>query len=340
MCGTLNIITSLAVNYPILQSWDMIAQKLLVVISDHEKMEEVVRNLRVKGSHILTESDGVKKIQTTVGKTYSAPVIFMYKKSKKSNEILRFFRDFVSTKRKGALTIVVADQILANEEIDAFYVFLRAEQFESEELCKLVPPAQTLPLVYDIIRRNASGIKDGMELSLIAAASFLYPVFSPEQRDDALKSMLDLIQNLIDVDAEARDFNGMSKMYIDAFNRYVEKCSLSKCAELPVLDDQDIIDAENTIFYDTKFLYIHDELFERIVQKYLQIIPTIVLKRALLDANILSSTELNTFSCKMNYRDTTGAYHRKRMLRFQREKLQIVGEIEVIDFIKLSQRGK
>ena len=83
MCGTLNIITSLAVNYPILQSWDMIAQKLLVVISDHEKMEEVVRNLRVKGSHILTESDGVKKIQTTVGKTYSAPVIFMYKKSKK-----------------------------------------------------------------------------------------------------------------------------------------------------------------------------------------------------------------------------------------------------------------
>lgn len=87
-------------------------------------------------------------------------------------------------------------------------------------------------------------------------------------------------------------------------------------------------------------MYLDEKLFENVSRELLNMVPKNVLKKTLLESEILSVTESGTYSCKMNYIDGKGDYRRRRMLRLRRERLNLCGRMDVIDAANLRKEHK
>ena len=113
--------------------------------------------------------------------------------------------------------------------------------------------------------------------------------------------------------------------------QWQENTEFSEAYELPCLEMAVVDRIEKVILYDSDYLYLKESFFKDILERLLRIFSVDVLKRELLDAGILSSDKSKTYTVKVTYIDITGQYQRERMLRFEREKMKILGDMEFIE---------
>ena len=338
---TFRIITSLSVNYPILRDWGFAPSRLLCIFTEKGMMQQLKNALFLKNAQVLNPYDGLKSAKKIISETFSAPVLCIYQKSKNSDTMLELLQNHTLNRGLGALPIVISDCIPAMESADVFMCFASEHipkvGFEWKDV---VPKAEDLPIVKDMIRRKTLSVEDDMERTLIAGACFLYPVFPQEERDKKMRFALETVKCLMEADEDSRDRNGLADLFVNLIHDYFENHDVPCVVELPDISEQDIKNFENGLFYDLQFMYLDEKLFENVSRELLNMVPKNVLKKTLLESEILSVTESGTYSCKMNYIDGKGDYRRRRMLRLRRERLNLCGRMDVIDAANLRKEHK
>ena len=338
---TLRILTSLSANYPIIRDWGFAPSRLLYVLTEKGMMQQLKNALFLNNTQVLNPFDGLKSAKKIISETFSAPVLFIYQKSKNSDTMLELLQNHTLNRGLGALPIVISDCIPAVEHTDVFMCFASGHVPESGfEWKDVVPKAEDLPIVKDMIRRKTLSVEDDMERTLIAGACFLYPVFPQEERDKKMRFALETVKCLMEADEDSRDRNGLADLFVNLIHDYFENHDVPCVVELPDISEQDIKNFENGLFYDPQFLYLDEKLFENVSRELLNMVPKNVLKKTLLESEILSVTESGTYSCKMNYIDGKGDYRRRRMLRLRRERLNLCGRMDVIDAANLRKEHK
>ena len=83
-----------------------------------------------------------------------------------------------------------------------------------------------------------------------------------------------------------------------------------------------------SIVSSKQYFYISERLFKEIANPLIKVVAIDVLKKTLKQEGILCPENTRTFTVKMGYYNLVTEYKRKRMLRFSRDKLDHVGELD------------
>lgn len=332
-----SIIASLAVNFPVIKDWGMAPNKLIWMMTANGKAPCVKTILCPKHVISLSTYDGQKTIMKALKETFSAPVILNYKTSKE-NRYIEIVNSAILDGENNALPIIISDKLPLLPSVDSFLVSMPEISLDfSVDWDDIVLNNAELSLVKDLVNQEIKNTQNDMEMSLIAAACFLYPIYPKDKRRHMLKIMLQVVKNMISEDDESRDLNGVSDIFVESINNWVRNGLVKRANELPYLERNMEKEWDEAIFYDSEYIYFSAEMFGEIVRKDLKIFPENIIKKELLEKGIISATEAGTCTSKMNYRDGDGAYRRKRMIRCIRDKLHIPGEFEIIEYLKIKE---
>lgn len=338
------VIKSLAVNYPILLDNGCGFEKLLMLVTGQGDMSTVLRTIGGDTPLIIYEGMTRAKITSILTTENSKPVFYLFSPSAKGHELIRNLALMIKMGTFGkqnisVIPILVSERIPPDVDLsECFSVYLdtglRELTIKSEEV---VPTDSQVAVVLDKIKDFTVNVKTQEEKSLKAAACFLYPILKEENEGADFPEYLELVEKLIVSDDENQDINSSGEIFLRELYRWQEANEFSNVYELPDLEMEATKNFEGVILFDEQFVYLKDSLFKEILGTLLEIFSIDALKNSLVGEKILCPSQKKSYTTKVGYYNVAGEFDRVRMLRFDRSKLKMVGEL---DFIELCIDGK
>lgn len=332
------IIKSLATNYPILLDTGYGFEKLLVLVVRPGEMGIIMKALSDNNPLMIQESMVKGQAITSLLAENSKPVFYPYTPSAKRRELLEVLKllmktGIVENQNVSAMPILISEGIPPDIDLsDCFSIYfnggLRGIVIQSREV---VPADDQVPVVLDKIKDFAENAQTQEEKSLKAAACFLYPILKDGNAEKDLSEYLDLVAELTISDDENQDTNNLGENFLRELYRWQEASEFSNVYELPNLGMEATKDLEHVMFYDEQFIYIKDALFKEILGTLLKIFSVDALKNSLVQEKILCPSQAKSYTVKVGYYNVAGEFCRIRMLRFDRNRLRMAGELDFIE---------
>lgn len=327
------ILISLAVNYPVLKEYGMELSKPLLIIVDKGQMKTAIDILSEKDTQKLNTSIKKGELVKIMTETNSDFVVYPYIQSKESDKFLSTINDIVLTSeidgnKINAMPVIISENFPCGYDIENFFTVCIEGNLEDIQVDKMVvvPPEKYLPTILSQIDNeiiNSNSFSHDKKV-LMAAVYFLYP---------NLKNKIDDYKNLAELLIEENNnnyyTNSLEYFFIEELFKWQKSTAFHNISQLPYPENNALENIEGTIFFDEDYVYMHENIFKKITEKFKNIININRLKKKLDDEGILYKENTNTYTVKMcYYKDEM--LDRKRMLRFYRSKLykKEVGFIE------------
>lgn len=324
------ILKSLAVNFPILQSWGYIFPRLLKIVVEpgmQVRTLDALRNFNNQAYSTNWTSDFHFYVANTLSKdTISKMKMEIYERNPKT----------------GICTVITDNPIADDEERNYFFVFLEEHNYQfNYRVEEIVPDTKDLESIHNKLRNQDETEMSEEERILRAAVYFLEPYFFHKAELSRVNELLDSVVHMCADDEVVREENDMSKVFLDNLYDWQEKTNFSNISDL----DEGITsytDINETVFYDEEFAYMTEKLFKRVVEPIREYAPINTLKRSLRDMGVISVDKgctLNTYTIKVNIPRVGGSQDRVRMLRFKKESLAVAGDLDFILKCNLARKG-
>lgn len=324
------ILKSLAANLPILQSWGYVFPRLLRVI--------------VEPGMQMRAKDALKNfIDSEHRETWSSDFRF-YVTTSSGKDIVSKEKDtiFERNHEKGITTIITDNPIVDDEDGNCFFVFLDERQYlVNYSVGDIVPYPTDLGAIYTKLMTQEDGERMEEERILRAAVYFLEPYFFRNGSLFRIEELLDSVCQMCITNEEVRDTNDIPYAFLKCLFEWQTETNFSKIYDLAVGGEAEI-DPDETIFYDTKNVYVTENMFKKIVEPMRAYIPINSLKRSLSDNGYLiagKGSSTKGYTTKINISCNGKPENRIRAMKFQRDLLAVSGELNFIDLCYVAGAG-
>lgn len=332
------IVKSLGVNFPVLKELNLEIAKLPMVIVKEGELKIAATLLSRPDTPRLNELMNLREIKENLTNVNSDLIVFPYVQTSKGVDFINMLAGIVkmgavSDVKINALPVVIAEAIPPESALDDLFMVVVEESLKNLSIDDLsvVPEDEQLPVVCDKIRTQLSDELSGDEQSLIAATCFLYPNMVAYDKEEDFSEMLEIAKKLAKINDDNGDTNNIGAIFVADFYRWQEKTEFYHVYQLPNLEMKVVEMLEAVVLYDEKYVYCKESLFRKIAEPLLKIFSEPVLKRVLVNDGILCPEKAKTFTVKMGYYNCGGVYQRERMLRFECKKLEVLGEMDLIE---------
>ena len=342
----LTLLCSIKENFPIMREWKIVTDRIPMLIVDDGKMGAAIRALASDRSEIVREYMKISTIKEKLENTNSDFVFYPYEQTKRGRDFLDFLiaqvkaGEFSDLVLNAMLLVITEGMPLECDLDDVFFICLEGDFDSITDVGAVVPPDDQLTVVADQIRHIIKGQHSQEERFFLAAACFVYPYFAGMSCEEGYRNLLSCALELVVRDAENHDTEGLSDEFRKCLDGWCEKSAFINIFPLPNLDYLAEAKMDCALFYDENSVYMSDACFKRISAPLLKIFGSNFLKMSLGKENILYMRSAKTYTSKMKYYDETNTYKRKDMLRFNREKLSSIGDMDFITKCKMKGEYK
>ena len=333
------ILKSFGINFPIVKAWGYEPTKLFMAVVESGQLKNAIELLSDIDMPKLNALMGVKELQSVLTDHALTFAVYPYVPNRKNKEFLSTLSGIVRVGEVNgeslrAFPIVVTEGVPEGIDLQDYFTIYLSGNLESIFLNEnnVVPDDEQIPVVFDKLRAFLLSEQSLEERALLAATCFLYPnLIKHEVAETLFDKYIAVVKDMVIQDDENRDANNLKDIFIREMYQWQENTEFSDAYELPYLEMAVVDRIEKVILYDSDYLYLKESFFKDILERLLRIFSVDVLKRELLDASILSSDKSKTYTVKVTYIDIAGQYQRERMLRFERKKMEILGDMEFIE---------
>lgn len=334
------LLKSLAANAPVLRDWGYAPPKIVTVIVPEGKSNSFLNYVKGPNSHQITEFSLEKRIQQSLTRSYSSPVLVSCTNSTRTAELIKLLFEFgklesIDGEKVESIPLVITESRIPMDAACQFQFFVILEDFdkfsESMNAVNVIPKETDLSLIQDIISQQLEDdVESEMEKALIAAACFLYPSIGRVQ----LARCKEVIKQMINSDDEFKAFDGLSEFFQDSLNKYQARESFTKIYLCDDVEDSIQEIKDTAIFYTDEQFFMSDKLFKKIVEPLVKNgIPVDALKASLVEEKMLiPHRDSSTYVVKVTLKGEE-EIRRVRLLRFDRNKFKSTGSRDVIDKI-------
>lgn len=343
---TLCILKSLGANFPIIQAIGCEPEKLFCIICGHNQMKRVMDILPLYEAPKISEFMAFKDIAKVLSEANSEFIIYPFSATRKGTEVLNFLKTSVKlwqvgSKKLRSLPLVISETPLKMNDTEDMFVVRLSDSLSDIRISveDIVPPDDQIEVVLDKISEIDFADEEQNEKALMAAVCFLYPSLKKAGLAGKFKQLLELSAKLVALDDDNRDCEKADELFISELYTWQEKAGFFEVYELPNLDMHTEGKLGSVILFDDEFLYMKEQLFTQITASLLDVFAEAVLKDALAMSKILCPSCQKTYTVKMGYRNIAGGYSRTRMLRFRRDRLTRVGEVDFIEACLMAGKG-
>lgn len=326
------LLKSLAINYPILKDWGLPLEKLLVIQVSDNNRSVVKESLHIFQTILITTDLKKKEIFKTLEESNSEFVFFDFNRNTRGRIILDYIYEAVFLGVSRAIPVVLTSVAMPEEIAEKTMMISLTElsQVVYIPFEEIVPKEDELGSVREMIGfcRNNS---EKSAQSLLYAAAFTYPCFKRKKDDSSFKSLLALANDVYEISENRYCTDGIEEWFLK------ELFKMTDSMRIPMYDiSLEYKEFEDTsIYYDKEYVFISNKLFQNISEELLKVYDSETIKRCLCEKRMLVSENGETFTYKMPFRDLSGGYKRVRMLRFQREKMNKFGELDIVEKYKI-----
>lgn len=335
---TLCIFKSLGANFPIIQAIGCEPERLFCIICGHNQMKRVMDILTLYEAPKISEFMTFKEIAWALSDTSSELIIYPFSATRKGTEVLNFLKTSVKLWKAGnkklrALPLVISETPLKVKDIEDMFVVHLSDSLSDFQISAgdVVPPDDQIEVVMEKISELDFADEEQDEKALMAAVCFLYPSLKKAGVAGKFKQLLELSAELVVWDDDNRDRENVDELFISELYTWQEKARFYEAYELPNLDMHTEGNLGSVILFDDEYLYMKEQLFTQIAASLLDVFAEAVLKDALVTRKILCPSCQKTYTTKVNYYNIAGGYSRTTMLRFRRDRLTRVGEVDFIE---------
>lgn len=335
------LLKSIGINYPVLKEYGLELTKPLLVVIDRGQLKAAVSMFSEGDALMLNEFMKVRDCKKVFSAANSTFVLFPYSQSRKGRDFLAFLSCIA---RVGAMeeTPINAMPLILSEGVpydcdmeDFFSVFITGSLGEVHIDEKIVvPPDKQLAVVEDKINIMITDNFSQDEKAFMAAACILYPNMIEADLKKRFYDVINCARRLAKVNEDNQCVNGLGDAFIRELYYWQEQNAFHDVFELPNLEMSTEEKLDEVILFDERFLYISEKIFKEISRPLIKIFAVDIFKRTLMQEGILCPDNTSTYTVKMPYYNLIAEYKRKRMLRFSRNKLNHLGELDFLDKCK------
>ena len=344
---SLILLLSLAVNYPVLKSWGVEVSKLLILAVDSGEGIKAMNLLGKSSTPRLDVLMSNKSLADMLLKTNSDFVFCPYSRSRRGRDLVERLCSVAKTGtvegiRVTALPLVIVEGFPVElMEQDAYKIFLDGSlEGISIERSMVIPPDYRLEVVEDKIRLVSKEACSRDEMIFLSAACFLYPNLVYAGQEEEFNAFVACAKRLVERTVSASNMPDLSEAFIRELYQWQERTEFCKIYELPNVDMRTASELESCIFYDDEYLFMKEQIFKSVVASLLQFFPLNSLKASLVSRGVLCPENVFTYTSKMAFYNVAGQYQRERMLRFRRNKISILGEMDFIELCLWSKEDR
>lgn len=332
------LIKSLGVNYPIINEIGCAPTKLITIVVSGYQTKTVCNILENYRAAKITDFMALSNISDVLCDTNSECVLIPYSTTRKGKDILQFIKTAVQMgcvgdRKLRALPVLISETGIQGSDTENLFVMHLQGDLSSIHLSveDVVPPDEQIEVVVDKIRDLDLAGKCAEERALLTASCFLYPHLKSEGKSREFEQLLNLASDLVIRDDNNRDPYEACELFVEELYLWQERTQFHDIYQLPNLGMNAEAKLDSIILFNDQYIYMKQQLFEQISQPLLGVFSLDVLKAALADEGIICPENGKTYTAKVGYRNIVGEYKRERMIRFRREKLSRVGEMDFID---------
>ena len=137
-------------------------------------------------------------------------------------------------------------------------------------------------------------------------------------------------QRIVRLDENNADGDDIVVLFRDLLYQMLVRKRISAAYQLPCLESEAVDALSRQLFFNESTVYMSECLFRCIVEDLRGIFDIDVIKNTLSDEGIMLRGK-KRYAVKMGYTNAYGEDIRVSMLRFDREKLKKLGEMDVVD---------
>lgn len=336
---TLLLLKSMAVNYPILCELHLSLPKLLMVVVERGQLKTVTDLLaeeRIPRISLVTKNHELRAIYEDYNSTFIA---YPYIPGSDGNRILNHMIEVarigcINGRIVTAMPVVITEELPMNISLANFFtVYLEGDYGNMEfDDHLVVPKERELSVVFEKIRTIITEVDSLESKALLAAACFLYPNLVGVEMEEEFEKILLWARKLVTMDDEGQDANDFDEIFLRQLYLWQEQNDFHQVYALPNVEMKVLNRLDEVILFDDRHIFMKESLFRKIVEPLLTIVSEPVLKEALKKADVISTDNSRTYTVKVSLCNIAGIYQRERMLRFNREKLNRIGELGFIEF--------
>lgn len=338
------ILLSLGTNYPILKEYGLGTSKLLFVIVGEGQTQKAKSLLSDNDTPSVDEFMSIREVKRIFMDANSTFITYSYSYSRRGQEFMPFLEMIARTGdvagfKINALPLVIAEGIPLGYDLQrSFTVFLEGDLTEVDiDLEEVVPLDEELAVVEDKIQTILPIAASPDEKMLLAAACFSYPIMKRAGKQQEFENLLEHARRLATLNEENQDTSQLEVLFINLLYDWQRQTDFHRVYELPYLEMKTLEWLKESMFFDTNYIYMHEEVFKKIVKPLLNLFSLPVVKKALVEISMICPDQAGTYTAKMGYYNVVGQYQRIRMLRFSADKLERPGEL---GFLELCRCGK
>ena len=335
-CSVLKILMSAGVNYPVLSDLGFSMNRVPTLIVDPGQTVEAVRLLSSPNSCPVDEYAQENRIREALVSTHSSYVIIPYS-GQKGGRIISILCSILRTGTVNALPMLVTEKPFVDDpENSQFFVF-SSDSLSGYSLTwdSVVPPQNSLPVVYEKCIEAVNGTASPEERFWLAAACFLFPLLDQGEYEETL----DTAKQMVEMDESCRESDDICNEFLELMNEWQKKERFNAVFELPYPGDSAIGNKESSIFFDEESFYLHETLFKKICQPLFKYIPLRILKSRLQESDILKVDRSGGYTVKRTYYDDDNVRKSMRLMRFDRNNTKAVGNLDLVTACELRKEA-
>lgn len=336
------ILKLLGITFPVLRSWSFILDRSTVVINDNET-QKFIRKLSNYKLNIFSSADREEDIIDSLTKQYSELVIYIYNGSAKSKEHVALIETGIKSgmlrgKPLLSVPIIISNGLLPSDLIrNPFYIELDELQKKYEvKVCSLIeeylPEDKELEVVKNEVEERCKNQTGRIEMTIMAAICFLYPQMKSKGNIELYELLHREAKSIVVRANQLVDSDGIKDCFIAALEMWKRKTSSFMLCELPYLAPQSEKAFTKTVFYDTEYVYMHNNLFRIICRPLTTKLGINSLKRMLAEEGVIvcNLEKSSTFTSKMTVKGSDNLPKRYDMIKLKADELSRAGELDFI----------
>lgn len=339
---TLFVLKSLVANAPIIFDWGHQFIKVLTIIVSPGQTKNLLKILSCWGQNqVINNVNNSIKFKEKLVNSHCGFIFFPYCPTKYSNELIDTLFSIIVSGRLGdsdvgAIPVIVSEEGYLDDSKNQLLVLSLLGDLSEVDISleDVIPEDEYVQFIKEHQKVIKAMETDENQKLLCTSASFLYPF---HMDDTLLKADYEIIDNLIAKDEEYHDISGKDQIFLAALRKWQDKLHNPMLCQLPCVNNEVESQINETLFYTEEYVFMSEDMFKRIVQPILGTIPMNALKHGLVESGVLSvnNCKTATYTVKMHYYRECGQHIGQRMLRFVRDRLAPVGDMDIIEAMQL-----
>ncbi len=333
------LLKSIAANYPILRELGCAISSPIVLVAEEKDFPMLLERLKNISPVRLEDCIKNENLRESANADFCWTIYCPRGSEKKMEKAVEYaMQAYVASENTTPPVLIFSDgRILQDEGLDFIFIYIKNLHTEEVSLEEVVPEDGELSLVFEKIGERVPECRTQTEKVFVAAACFLFPAYWRKGRQQEFPQIIEWARSL--AEQGKASIEGVVDLFLDEAYRWQAQEKDLAVLLLPELGLEAMDHIEKTLYVDTSSLYLHEELFKKMVEPLLRIFAEDQIKAALAKEGILLPESDMTFTAKMNYRSIAGTYERRRMLRFSREKFNKEGDVEFVTACRMKRKG-